>query len=273
ASYLQNSSVSIELIPSSGGTANLDWLAGRLGEDVSAVVVQSPNRLGVIESWKEVGKLCSDHPTLFIAVGDPLAFGLLAPPGECGADVYAGEGQVLGSPVSFGGPYLGLLASRMEYVRKIPGRLVGATRDVEGRPGFVLALQTREQHIRRERATSNICTNQGLVALRAAIYLALMGRQGYKDVADLCFQKSHYAAREIARIPGYSLPFGETFFKEFVVTCPVPSETIVREGVNKGIFPGTPLKDDPRFLRIAVTENSTREDMDRLVAFLREFGP
>ncbi|MFQ6676014.1 MAG: glycine dehydrogenase, partial [Fidelibacterota bacterium] len=267
-----NTPLDIESIPSTDGRVNLVWLRERLNDDVSSVVVQSPNRLGLIEPWKEVGDLCSPRPALFIAVGDPLAFGLRAPPGECGADVYAGEGQVLGSPVSFGGPYLGLFASRMEYVRKIPGRLVGATRDVDGRPGFVLALQTREQHIRRERATSNICTNQGLVALRAAIYLALLGRKGYRDVANLCFQKSHYAAREIAAIPSYSLPFGEAFFKEFVVKCPVPSKTIVAEGIQAGIFPGTPLRDDPRFLRIAVTENSSREDIDRLVEFLKGFG-
>lgn len=272
-SYLQNTSLATEFIPSTGGKLDLEWLGERLADDVSAVVVQSPNRLGLVEPWKQVGKLCSNIPALFVAVGDPLAFGLLAPPGECGADVYAGEGQVLGSPVSFGGPYLGLLASRMEYVRKIPGRLVGAAKDADGRPGFVLALQTREQHIRRERATSNICTNQGLVALRAAIYLALMGRNGFREVANLCFQKSHYAARKIAEITRFSLPFGETFFKEFVVKCPVPSNAIIREGVKEGVYPGTPLRDDPHFLRIAVTENSTREDIDRLVAFLRKFGP
>lgn len=268
--YLQNIPLALESIPSKGGVADLKWLQSAIDGDVAAVVVQSPNRLGLIESWKDVGEIVAGFPALFVAVGDPISFGMFAPPGECGADVYVGEGQGLGSPVSLGGPYLGLFATRMAYLRKVPGRLVGEAVDSDGKPGFVLALQTREQHIRRERATSNICTNQGLMALRAAIYLALLGKQGYKQVANLCFQKSHYAAGRIQKIPGYSLPYGNRFFKEFVVKCPLASETLANEGVRAGLLIGTPVNDDPYFLRIAVTEQRSREDIDALVAFLEE---
>jgi len=270
--YLQSSQLTVESIPSKSSIADLEWLRRRMSEDISAVVIQSPNRLGLIEAWKKVGEITSDYPAMFVAVGDPISFGIFTPPGECGADVYAGEGQGLGSSVSLGGPYLGLFATRMEHVRKVPGRLVGEAKDVDGKLGFVLALQTREQHIRREKATSNICTNQGLIALKAAIYLALLGKKGFKQVANLCFQKSHYAAREIEKIPGYSLPYGNRFFNEFVVQCPVMSESLIKEGIDAGIFVGTSLEDNPYFLRIAVTEQRTKEDINKLLVFLRRIG-
>lgn len=269
--YLRYSSLEIEIIPSKAGITDYHWIKGRLADDVAAVVIQSPNRLGLIERWKIVGDLCKEWSALFIAVGNPLSFGLFASPGECGADVYAGEGQVLGSPPSFGGPYLGLFATKMVYVRKIPGRLVGATVDVEGQPGFVLTLQTREQHIRRERATSNICTNQGLVALSATIYLALLGKEGFRKAADLCFQKSHYLASRIAELSGFEIPFGERFFNEFVAKCPVPSQTLKQKGIEAGLLVGTSLSDDPHFLRIAVTERRTVRELDKLVEFLKGF--
>ncbi|MEE9167572.1 MAG: aminomethyl-transferring glycine dehydrogenase subunit GcvPA [Candidatus Neomarinimicrobiota bacterium] len=267
--YTRYSPLKVESIPLNSGVTDMDWLRDRNDDDVSAVVIQSPNRLGLMESWREAGRIVSGLPALFVAVGDPISFGMFAPPGECGADVYAGEGQGLGSYVSFGGPYLGLLATRMEYVRKVPGRLVGEAKDIEGKPGFVLALQTREQHIRRDRATSNICTNQGLVALKAAIYLALLGKEGFKKVANLCFQKSHYASRKILEIPGFSLPYGDRFFQEFVVKCPVPVETLLAEGLRKGLLVGTPVKDDSHLLMIAVTEQRSKEDIDSLVSFLK----
>lgn len=270
--YLKHSPLEIEEIPSESGLTDLAWLEKRMSNDVAAVVIQSPNRLGLMEKWKRVGKLCKESPTLFIAVGNPLSFGLFAPPGECGADVYAGEGQVFGSPSSFGGPYLGLLATKMDYVRKVPGRLVGATTDIDGKPGFVLTLQTREQHIRRDKATSNICTNQGLVALTATIYLALLGKEGFRKAADLCFQKSHYLSSTIADLPGFEIPFGDRFFNEFVAKCPVPSQTLVQEGVGAGLLVGTALDDNPHFLRIAVTEQRTKEELDTMVKFLKGFA-
>ncbi len=269
--YLKNSPLELKRIPSISGVVDINWLKDNISQDVSAVVVQSPNRFGLMEKWKEAGKICSDHSTLFVAVGDPISFGMFAPPGECGADVYAGEGQGLGTPLSMGGPYLGIFATKMEYVRKVPGRLTAAAVDVDGKPGFVLALQTREQHIRRERATSNICTNQGLVALMAAIYLALLGKEGFKEVANLCFQKSHYLANEIEKISGFSLPFGKRFFKEFVVKCPVASQTILQDGFELDILAGTTVRDDPHYLRIAVTEKRTRKEIDTFIKFLKGY--
>lgn len=269
--YLAYTPLEITIIPAADGLTDLDWLRDHLDEEVSSVIIQSPNRLGLIEMWKDVGALCADSQALFVAVGDPLSFGMFAPPGECVADVYAGEGQVFGSSVSLGGPYLGLFSVRQEHLRKVPGRLVAAAEDIDGNSGFVLALQTREQHIRREKATSNICTNQGLVALSATIYLALLGIEGFKAVADLCFQKSHYAASEIEKLSGFTIPFGERFFKEFVVKCPVPSQTILQEGVKAKIQAGTALEDDPRFLRVAITEKHSKNAIDTFVSFLRRF--
>ncbi len=270
--YLRHSPLEISEIPTKAGVTDLEWIEQNLDDDVTAVVVQSPNRMGLIEKWSRVGELCSNSKALFIAVGNPLSFGLFAPPGECGADVYAGEGQVFGSPPSFGGPYLGLFATKMDHVRKVPGRLIGATEDIDGKPGFVLTLQTREQHIRREKATSNICTNQGLVALTATIYLALLGKEGFQKAADLCFQKSHYLSSKISDLPGFEIPFGDRFFNEFVAKCPVPSQTLVQKGVEAGLLVGTSLDDDPNYLRIAVTERSTKEELDKMVKFLKGFA-
>lgn len=278
--YLQNSHIDVEIIPAKNGFLDFNWLKNRLNDNVSAVVIQSPNRFGLIESGHEVGKLISEYPTLFVVSGNPLSYGLFASPGEWDADIYAGEGQVFGSPVSFGGPYLGLFAGKMKYVRKMPGRLVASAKDVDGKPGFVLALQTREQHIRRERATSNICTNQGLVALAAAIYLSLMGKEGFKKVANLCFNKAHYLANEVSNLSGFHLPFGERFFNEFVVKCPVEPQKILNDGLKQGVLAGTVPnfsegscgRDDPNFLRIAVTEKRTKEDMDQFITFLKGYS-
>ena len=231
--------------------------------------MQSPNRFGLIEDWAAVGELCRDKRAWFVAVGDPLALGLFTTPGECTADVYAGEGQVLGNAQSFGGPGLGLFATCQKHVRKMPGRIVGATADVDGNPGFVLALQTREQHIRRERATSNICTNQGLMALSAAIYLSLIGKNGFSKLANLCFQKAHYCADQIAQITGFQLAHDQGFFKEFIVKCPQPATNIITNGQAQGILVGTTVNEDSLLLRIAVTEKRTRQDIDRLVELLR----
>jgi len=269
--YLKHSHLNIEMIPSTNGLTDLNWLNNRIDENVSSVVVQSPNRIGLIENWKEIGEMCGEHPALFVAVGDPTAYGLFASPGKCGADIYVGEGQPLGIPLSFGGPYLGLFATKMEYIRKVPGRLVGATKDLDGKPGFVLTFQTREQHIRRERATSNICTNQGLMALTACVYMSLMGKEGYRRVAELCFQKAHYLAREIEKLDGYSLPFGRNFFKEFVVKCPESAKKLIEKGVETGFMVGTTLTDHHNYLRMAVTEKRTKHEINGLVSFLKNF--
>src|SRR5918998_4240488 len=206
----------LEVDGASGRTA-LD--AAALEKDVAAVVVQSPNFFGCVEDLRGLAERAhAAGALLVVVVTEGASFGLLRSPGECGADIVAAEGQSFGVPVSYGGPYVGLFATREKYARQLPGRLVGVAADKEGRRGFVLTLATREQHIRREKATSNICTNEGLIALMATIYLETMGRQGIQEVAMQCAQKAAYAARRIAGIEGFSLPYAATpRFNEFVV--------------------------------------------------------
>jgi len=183
------------------------------------------------------------------------------------------EGQSLGIPLSFGGPYLGIFAAREKYVRQMPGRIVGRTTDSEGRTGYVLTLQTREQHIRRERATSNICSNEQLVALAATVYLCTLGRQGLRRVAELCYHKAHYAAEALAALPGYSLPLAGTFFKEFVVRCPRPPEETNAALLERGIIGGLDVSDQiEKGMLLCVTEMNSREEIDGLVTALREVG-
>jgi glycine dehydrogenase subunit 1 len=210
------------------------------------------------------------------AVAEPIALGLLKSPGELGADIVAGEGQSFGIPVAFGGPYLGFFAARQQDLRSMPGRLVGETVDKEGRRGFVLTLSTREKHIRREKATSNICTNQGLLALRATIYMGLMGREGMREMADLCVQKTHHAARSATAIPGYSLAHGAAFFREFVLECPVDASAVIAAGRTAGVLPGIDLgRFDARWkhwLLVAVTEQRSAEEIETWLGVLRAAG-
>jgi glycine dehydrogenase subunit 1 len=210
---------------------------------------------------------------LLVVVANPIiSLGLLRPPGDYGADIVVAEGQPLGAGLNFGGPYLGVFAAREEYVRRMPGRLVGQTTDTEGRRGYVLTLTPREQHIRREKATSNICTNQGLVALMAGMYLAYMGRQGLRAVAELCYHKAHYAAAEIDKLDGYQVVNYAPFFNEFPVKCPRPVAEINVALLEKGILGGYDLGQDyphaANEMLVCVTEMNTREQIDRLVAAL-----
>jgi len=244
-------------------------------DDTAAVVVQSPNVFGLIEDWAGAFAAAKGKGALSIAVFNPIAAALLKRPGSCGADVAVGEGQPLGIPLQYGGPWLGLFAARSALMRKMPGRLIGQTTDKSGRRAFCLTLQTREQHIRGAKATSNMCTNQGLLAIRATTYLTLMGASGLRGVAERCWHKAHHAARLIARLPGYCLPHGDSpFFHEFVVNCPVPAERIVEAGRKAGSLPGVPLRrlgiGGENQLLIAVTEKRTAADIDRLVALLAE---
>ena len=250
----------------------------KMTEEHACLVVQQPNFFGYLEDVEALGQAAHAAGALYVAVAEPVSLGLLRPPGECGADIAVGEGQPLGIPLSFGGPYLGLFACRQEYVRQMPGRIVGRTRDAEGRTGYVLTLQTREQHIRRERATSNICTSEQLVALAATVYLCAMGKQGLHRVAELCYHKAHYAAERIAGLPGYSLPLEGHFFNEFVVGCPRPvadlNQALLEQGIlggldvspgaGAGLRPG--LRGLPEHaMLLCVTEMNTREEIDRLV--------
>jgi glycine dehydrogenase subunit 1 len=207
-----------------------------------------------------------------VAVAEAMSLGLLRAPGDAGADIVCGEGQSFGIPVSFGGPYVGFFATREKFIRQMPGRLVGRAFDSRGERGFVLTLSTREQHIRREKATSNICTNQGLFMLIATIYLSTMGRTGLREVAEQSLQKAHYAARQIAALDGYGLRFEAPFFNEFVVTTPRPGREIRDRLVDEGLVAGVPLDryypELDNTLLVAVTETATREKIDRLVAGL-----
>jgi glycine dehydrogenase subunit 1 len=221
-----------------------------------------------------LGEAAREAGALFCVVANPIALGMLKPPSEFGADIVVGEGQPLGIPLSYGGPYIGFFATRDEYVRKIAGRLVAETLDTRGQRGYVLALAPREQHIRRERATSNICTNQGLMALAVTVYLSTVGRSGLKQVAELCYHKAHYAAQAINQLDRYKLWNQDLFFHEFVVRCPRPVAEINEALLDHDIIGGYDLGQDyPELadhMLIAVTELNYKEEIDNLVEALDE---
>ena len=208
--------------------------------------------------------------TLLISVNDPISLSAMESPGSLGADIYVGEGQVLGNYMSYGGPYLGLFATTKKYMRKMPGRVVGKTLDKEGKEGFTLTLQTREQHIRRESATSNICTNQGLLALRATIYMSIVG-QKMSDLAHICYNKSHYTSSLINKINGFSILYGQQFIKEFLVKTPILASKICKEAIDENIFIGSIDLGGESFLQIALTEKRTKSEIQQLIEFLKKY--
>lgn len=261
-------------------TNEFDDLQALLDDDTACLIVQNPNFFGQLLSADSENGLngladaVHEAGALLVVVVDPISLGLFTPPGEYGADIVAGEGQPLGNPLNFGGPYLGLLACREKTMRKMPGRLVGETVDTEERRGFVLTLSAREQHIRRERATSNICTNQALCALAAGAYLAAMGKSGLRQVAELCYHKAHYAAQQIAALPGFDLVGDKPFFKEFVVRCPKPPSEINDALLERGVIGGYDLGCDyphlENYMLLCVTEVNTKAEIDQLVEALEE---
>ena len=259
------------------GRTSLDEIEA-LDQTVAAVVVQSPNFFGCVEDLRAAAeKAHAVGALLIVAVTEGASFGLLSSPGECGADIVAAEGQSFGVPLSLGGPYVGLFATRERYARQLPGRLAGVAYDKEGRRGFVLTLATREQHIRREKATSNICTNEGLIALAATIYMTTMGRRGLQEVAAQCAQKAHYAARQLASIEGYSVPYSAPFFNEFVVRAPVPAEGLLRRladehNITGGLALSRFFPDRPNDILVCVTETNRRSEIEALAAGLKEVG-
>lgn len=243
------------------------------GADVSCVIVQSPNFFGHLEDLAFWSREAHEKGALLVVSADPISLGMFRPPGDFGVDIAVGEGQPLGNPPNFGGPYVGLLASRFQYARQMPGRIVGKTTDTQGREGYVLTLQPREQHIRRERATSNICTNEALVALAATVYLAALGRNGLRRIAELCYHKAHYAAKLIGDLPGYAIPLRGIFFKEFVVQCPVPPSRVNKMLMEKGIVGGLDVSSlVPNGMLICVTEMNTRGEIEALVTELKGIG-
>jgi glycine dehydrogenase subunit 1 len=258
------------------GAADLDALRAHLDDKTAALVIQNPNFFGQCEAVEGLAEAVHRAGALLVVVADPIALGLFRPPGEYGADVVVAEGQALGIPPSFGGPHVGIFAARMAHVRRLSGHLVGETVDVDGRRGYVLTLATREQHIRRAKATSNICTNSALCALGAAVYLATMGPSGLRRVAELCFHKSHYAAAEIGKLKGFAVnpqAPAKPFFKEFVVRLPRAAADVNRHlRAQYGIVGGYDLGQDYPHLRdhmlLAVTELHTRAGIDRLVRAL-----
>jgi len=271
--YVAPLGVQVTDVPYRNGVTDLNAVEAALSERTAAVIIQHPNFFGSLEDARALADLAHRAGALLIcAIAEPLSLGILKPPGAWGADIVAGEGQPLGNNLNFGGPYLGMLATRMEFVRRIPGRLVGATVDTEGRRGFVLTLQTREQHIRREKASSNICTNEALLALAAAIYMATLGKQGLQRVAELNLRKAAYAKDAIGSIRGFEIAFDAPTFHEFVVRTPLQPDKLNRRLLQHNILGGASLGRWYPELRdawlLCVTEQRTREEIDRLVEVL-----
>ncbi len=270
--YLQGTSFTVAGDEDANNT--LDALKDMLDDQTACLVVQSPNFFGELEYMDGLADAVHAAGALLVMHIDPIGLGLFKPPGHYGADIVTGEGQSLGNNLNFGGPYLGVFATTDKLVRKMPGRVVGQAEDTDGKRGYVLTLSTREQHIRREKATSNICTNQGLIALGAAIYLATMGKQGLHKVAELCYHKAHYTAAEIDKLNGYSVGNRRPFFKEFVVRCPKPGQEIARQLNEQNIVPGYVLSrmfpHRPNDLLVCVTEMNSKAQIDRLVNALKE---
>lgn len=267
--YLANLDTEIVLAPARGGRVDPAELAQLVNDETAAIVIQNPNALGQVESLAALTAVARRRGALAIVSVDPISLGLLKRPGDVGADIVVAEGQSLGNPLVYGGPYLGILACRQEFARKLPGRIVGETIDSQGRRCWVLTLQTREQHIRREKATSNICTNQGLFALRASMYLASLGPDGLRRVALTCARNAHAAAERLARVPGVVLVTSGPFFKEFVIRCPGRDPRLVLERVlERGYLGGLPARgwasglDDA--ILIAVTEKRTEAEIEGL---------
>jgi glycine cleavage system P protein (glycine dehydrogenase) subunit 1 len=246
-------------------------LSELLDDKVAAIVVQSPNFFGCIEDVTALAEQAhAVGALLIVAITESISLGLLKSPGACGADIVIAEGQSFGVPLSFGGPYVGLFATREKYARQIPGRLVGEAYDKQGRRGFVLTLATREQHIRREKATSNICTNEGLIALAATVYLETMGRRGLQEVAEHCAQKTAYAVKRISEINGFSIPFSGPRFNEFVVRSPAPAAGLLarlasERSISGGLALSRYFPDRPNDFLVCVTETNSRAEIDALV--------
>ena len=261
--YCQSQDIAVEVI--SPTNAILD-------NETACLVLQYPNYFGNIEDMQGLIDLAHSNGGLAVVSTDPTAMGMFQTPGHYGADIVTGDGQPLGIPSSYGGPYVGLFATKQEYIRQMPSRLSGRTVDKNGKTGYVLTLQTREQHIRRERATSNICTNEALYALASTIYLAAMGKQGLRQVAELCYHKSHYAATKIAELPGYSLPIDSPFFQEFVIQCPVAPTDINKKLMEENILGGLDVSEQiQNGMLLCVTEMSSQDDITALVAAFSEF--
>ncbi len=275
--YAHARGFSVKEVPARDGVTSSEDLDAAVNATTSAVVIQQPNFFGCIEDTRAIEPIAHKGKAVFIAtITEPASLAVLASPGEYGADIAAGELMSFGNTMSYGGPALGFMAARSKYVRLMPGRLVGQTVEEGGnkQTGYVLTLQTREQHIRRERATSNICTNQALLAVGATIYLAALGKQGFRELGELCLQKAHYAFRRITALPGFRARFSGPFFDEFVITAPVSTQQLQQHFEQVGIIGGYALSDSypgmQNDMLFCVTETRTKEDIDYLVDVLKE---
>lgn len=273
--YAEFNDVKVEIIPSKNGITDIDYLESIMTDEIGGVIIQSPNYLGQIENLKSLSTVIHKEKTLMItSISDPLAYIYVESPGECGSDVVVGEGQSFGLPLNFGGPYLGFMAATEKLMRKLPGRIVGETTDIDGNRAFVLTLQAREQHIRREKATSNICSNQGLNALMATMYMSLLGKNGLTEVAKQCLSKAEYAKEEL-RKAGFEILFKGLSFEEFVIDLEKEADTVISKLSHNGILAGVSLanydgvENGANKLLICVTEKRTKEEIDQLVNELK----
>ncbi|MEO1814569.1 MAG: aminomethyl-transferring glycine dehydrogenase subunit GcvPA [Acetobacterium sp.] len=267
--YARYKGIMVKEIGYHNGSIDLDALAAAGSEQTAAVIVQSPNFFGIIEDLGQAAELAHQHKALLIASVDPISLAILKSPGELGADIVVGDGQCLGNPISFGGPGLGFMATSKALMRKLPGRVVGQTTDVDGKRAFVLTLQTREQHIRRDKATSNICSNQALNALAGTIYMTVLGKEGLKEVATLCLNKAHYLYDQLIKSEKFAPVFSAPFFKEFTVTSAGDTEVLNDALLADHIIGGYAVEQSYPELKngwlLAVTEKRTRPEMDSLV--------
>lgn len=272
--YCGSIKMKVNTLPLEEGLIDLEEAQKKISEKAACVIIQTPNFFGLLENITEMEPLVHSKGALLVLVCDPISLGILKTPKEYNADIAVGEGQSLGNNLSLGGPYLGYFAAKQELLRRMPGRIVGVTNDAEGRRGFVLTLQTREQHIRREKATSNICTNEALCALSACIYLSILGKSGIKEVAELCARKSHYALDQLTKIDGCKRKFNAPFFKEFVLETSIPPKRIVRSLLRRNILAGIDLSLFDRKwknqLLVSVTEKRTKEEIDYLAEEMKK---
>jgi len=255
---------------------NID-IVTKLPEDqdgeIACIVIQQPNYYGYMEDLDSVSERSHSMGALLAVAVDPVSLGMFKPPGDFDADIVVAEGQSLGVAPTYGGPYVGFFACKEQYLRQMPGRIVGKTKDTKERTGYVLTMQTREQHIRRERATSNICTSVGLIALMTTVYMACQGKHGLKHVAELSYHKAHYLASLIEKIPGYSLPFDGTFFREFVIQCPKPPAEINEQLLGHKIIGGLDISQQvPRGMLVCCTDINTRVEIEAMANALAEIG-
>jgi len=270
--YFEGYKIEFVEIPHAGGLFDETALKKEANDSTACVIVQNPNFFGCIEKADKIEAICHSCGALLIACVNPVSLGILKAPGAYNADIAVGEGQPLGIPMSFGGPYLGFFAVKEKHMRKMPGRVAGMTKDIEGKPGFVLTMQAREQHIRREKATSNICSNEGLMALAACVHLSLLGKEGIKEVARQNVLKSHYLKDKILKLSGFELMFEAPFFNEFVVRCGKETDKITGDLLKHGMIGGLPLgrfrADMKNCMLICVTETKSKDDLDRFAELL-----